>query len=140
MTLGGTKCFSRDGWGKAEQFRDKEKLQEIKALGTVLKLTIEPNIWKITLTLQIMWVLGSANNISKDSNMSLEERVSEQKKSCKTIFRVFVFDRGGFKLPEFPNSNSNSSWKSFYLRRKQFALTGQSAQSQALILLEGPNY
>lgn len=78
MTLRGTKCYSR-GEERQNNSKLKEKLQEIKALRTIVKLNHKPSICKITLTLQIMWALDSTNSISKDGNISLEARYQSRK-------------------------------------------------------------
>lgn len=76
MILGGTKYCSKD----EERQKVQDKFQAVKILGTALKLITSPSIWKITLTLQIMEVLGFANIISKVGNMSLESGVPEKGK------------------------------------------------------------
>lgn len=52
-----------------------------------------------------MWVLGFANSIPKDGNMSLESKVSEQKKA-RGLYLEFLH------LTEVDsNSQDSESWK-----------------------------
>lgn len=78
MTLGSAKCCSRDG--KSKRIQSQRKIAGNQSPRNCF-LTIKPSIWRISVMLHIMGMLGSANNIPKDANMNLEVRVLEQKKA-----------------------------------------------------------